>query len=545
MTTIKPYFNEGLNTARKIEISHESLARLRRWEVLLENQDNEYGGTLDPQDPAELKINDVSMLKGYIDDVLPSVDDPFAVYRNLLNVVGRDYGQDLANLFLTKEYRDENYDDIFDDALSTAGSEITYTSPSTGSILDYSFKRQFLLNGFQDLAKLVDADFYVDDLKALQLFLLSAASSSGVTLKAVAGASDNNVLSLKQIGEKVGFDLKNYIHLEAGDVNDHWTEMNASDWSNMGVPTETVTDDTSIFLAGKASIKTTIATAAAGRYHQLELSFPRYSYTSLDLSEPEQEGSYLVRHDLGSGGTWKWRPGLKDGKDNIIYYKDVANTDSIPQNKWREITFPLGDELDIGTDDKQWYWSAYIDPPFDWADIVSIRFHSISAASNNNRSFWTDGIKLPIPAISISEDATSQSTYRKRMIPLTRNDIKSQIQLDDLAASELAHRKDPTQKLNVVASFQSGCKYAGQTIVVNAPSSGISNITYRILGLHHVAAPGEDLLRGHDAITEFDLVKHETASVQPTDPLRFRLTNNPFWTTLQRLEGRIRNLERG
>jgi hypothetical protein len=127
------------------------------------------------------------------------------------------------------------------------------------------------------------------------------------------------------------------------------------------------------------------------------------------------------------------------------------------------------------------------------------------------------------------------------MIPLTRTDIKSQLQLNAIAESELAKRKDPTQKLKVTATFQPNCKYAGQTGVVNAPSSGINNVTYRILSLHHVAVPGTDLLRGYDAITEFELVKHEAAGV---DPLRLRLLSNPTWINIQRLDGRIKALER-
>jgi hypothetical protein len=536
----------------RIDIWRESLAGVGRCEINLDNKDKAYSGLFTPEDAIELKINDISMMKGYVDDVQTNVKDPAAVYRNLMRVMGRDYGQDLVNLFLTKKYLEvgsgpSKVDDIIADALSVSGAEITYTSPHTLPAKTYEFKKTYLLHGLQDLVKLVDADFYVDDSKALQLFLLLNAPSSGVTLKSVSGAADNNILSLEAIGERVGFDIRNYIHVEAGDVDDHWTEGNASDW----VPGSgcTISDDTTTFLAGKASLRVTRSTIGA---YALHLPTANVFHNPLDLSSiSEQDASVLIRTNLPAQQDRCCVITLTDADGHYISWADVSwGADA---DKWKEMKFSVGANCNImpftyTPSDKGWYFGSGCSA-FDWSRITDIHITNsawwqapLNPAGYN---YWIDALRLPVPARSIRGDSSSQGLYKKRMIPVTRTDVKSQLQLNAIAADELAKRKDPTQKITVTATFQSDCKYAGQTVVVNAPSSGITNITYRILSLHHVAAPREDLCRGFDAITEFELVKHETASVQPTDPLRFRLSANPMFVLHQRLEERVRHLEQG
>jgi len=555
-TSIAAYISSNLLTARKIDIWRESLAGIGRWEVLLENQGNTYGGTINPQDDVELKINDVSMMKGYVDDVLPEVNDSSAVYRNLMKVVGRDYGQDLANLIHTEKYANQNIKAIIMDVLSETGTEITNAVHDLYYYIykTYEFKNQYMLDGFRDLAKLGDGDFYVDDSKALHFFPFEVATSSGVTLKAVAGASDNNILVLKEIGEKVGFDIRNYILLDAGNVKDHWTEETASLWSAWGGCA--IADDDTHVISGKKSMK--LSRTETGEYGMsLYPTLVKVGYDSLDFSQTKDSGSILLYH-AGDFDVLDVRLRLKDGNDNIIdYYSSGDNGwEDIPSGRWRKLVFPLGPSCEIygnpaGIDNG---WFFVVGDDFDWSNVVEFGVHSFENFGTSY-TMWIDGLSMPIPAQQIAEDSgegSSQATYRKRMIPINRSDITSQNMLNALAPVELTHRKNPTQKLSLMATFQSGCKYAGQTVVVKAPSSGIgtaeTGVTYRILSLHHAAEPKVDISggRNHDAITEFDLVKHTTSpDVQPTDPLRFKLTRNPQWTYIQRLEERIRNLERG
>ena len=532
--------------ARRTDIFRESLAGIGRFDVELENQGNIYGGVFNSQDAVELKINNNSMMKGYVDDILPNVKDPAAVYRNLMQVLGRDYGQDLANLFITRDYGNTlTPPAIFQTSLIEAGSEIGWAaSPSSFSPIPYKFKRQYLLDGFTEIAKLVNADFYVDDSKILRLFLTADAPSyqgSGVTLRSVAGATNNNILSLDKIGEKVGVDIKNYIHIEAGDIDDHWTEMNASDFNGSG--TSSFVDDSSIFLAGCRSIKgTTLSQNPNVAY--MYLLFPMYNHSVLDFSVVgNADCKVLIRHNCSTNRILDLY--AKDDSGHTIYFR-TDDAGANPPNVWQGINFPMGDDVEIidGAEEGKWGASGG-SPNFTWKlTRIGVVLSGDAYTANN---FWIDGLKLSgITATAIADEGTPWGGHRKRMIPITRTDIKSQLQLDALATSELAHRKDPTQKLKITAIFQPNCKYAGQVVKVDAPSNGINSVNYRILGLHHIAEPRADLMRNHDAITEFDLVKH-TASpgVQSTDPLRFRLSDNPTRTYIQRLEARLRALERG
>lgn len=557
MTTIKPYFNAILHTARGINIWRESLAGIGRFEVLLENQGNEYGGTLDPQDPVELQINDIAMMKGYIDDVLPFVDESSAVYRNLMKIVGRDWGQPLASLFFSKEY-DSSYSlmEIISDICIRTDPVIEpyYIPGGVGPFLPYSAKNQFGIEALKDLAKLTNHDFWMTDelyygSPRLDVCPISNPPNSGVTLKAVAGASDNNILALKEIGEKVGFDIRNYIQVEAGDVEDHWTEENASDWTPY--TDNTLSDEliSGLFLVGNASIECYRSTTGGEHGMKMIFSVPKVGYSSIDL-KIGGDCHFYVRSNVPFGWN-RWRPRLVDGSGNVIeYYSfNVPNeTDEFPYDKWHKVKFTVGEDEEIQNVLTNQHWWFITGSSFNWSNVKELHLESL--AENQTGSYWTDGLKLPIPARAISESGASQTLYRKRMIPISRSDLKSQIQLQDVADVELSHRKDPTQRLNVTATFQSSCKYPGYTVLVKAPSSGIgtaeAGVTYRILSLHHFAEPREDKERGHDAITEFELVKHMASpGEQPIDPLRFRLSQNPFWTTIQRLEQRIRSLERG
>jgi hypothetical protein len=537
-SSIQIIINETSREARRIDIFRESLAGIGRFEVQLENQDNIYGGEFAPQDPVELKINNTSMMKGYVDDILPNVKDPAAVYRNLMRVLGRDYGQDLVNLFHTKKYLDTEVVDIIADALYQPPiyeSELGATWSENFPDISYEFKRQYLLDGFCDIAKLVDADFYVrDEDKLIKFFLLSAAPNSNVTLKSVAGAADNNILSIDEIGEQVGFDIRNYIQIEAGDTDDHWTEGNASDFtgSNCTVANETTP---TLFVRGKTSVRSTRTNTGAGLTY---LQFPKYNHDTIDLSEVAQTDctAWVRYHPNGSGFSRYCRMYAKDDAGNEIINQDSWT--GLDSDKWDKIDFKMGNEVDI-VDSGSLGWIYLTGSTFSW-NLTRLGVRHTPAAVGD--IFWLDGLKLGgITATAIADEGTPWGGHRKRMIPITRTDIKSQLQLDALAVSELAYRKDPTQKLKTTAIFQPNCKYAGQTVVVNAPSSGINNVTYRILGLHHSAEPRQNLSREFDAITEFDLVKYGTTGV---DPLRVKLSNNPIWVAAQRFGARLRSLEK-
>jgi hypothetical protein len=518
--------------ARRIDTWRESLNGIGRFEVLLDNAGSVLSN-LTPESVVVLGVNGSTLMTGYLDDVVPFVNtDPSAVYEETVKFVGRDYGQDLANLFLEKEYFNIRVDNIIDDALNSTGSEITFTSPSSLSQKDVSFKKDYLVDRFRDLVKKVDCDFYVDDSKAFKLFTLASPEASNVTLQSVAANPSNNILSLEGVGGLLGFDIRNYVYVYAGDVDDHWTEGNDLDFTAINC---TVFNDVAEYLAGQTSL-VGIASASDAAFM---LDFPCYDYDALDFSDVGSVDCHaLVRHNDGVDRTVFIL--LSDGL-NLIYYR----TDPLASSTWRKITFPMGPDNQINSTGIPIIdaWEG-TNSTFDWSTID--RLGITMDAVGNGSAMWFDGLYLNgVDARSVAENSTSQGLYRKRMIPIYRPDLKSQRQLDLCADDELAKRKFPLQSIRVLASGQTGLRYAGQTVTVNAPTSGVNSTLYRSLTIHHMAEPTVDLFKGNDFVTELDLVRHETASVQPTDPLRFKLYSEPVLTLYRRAEERIHALERG
>ncbi|GAI45298.1 unnamed protein product, partial [marine sediment metagenome] len=256
----------------------------------------------EPDEDVEIRIDGVLMMRGYVDDVVPFLA-PGGHYKNRIKVIGRDRGMDLAQLYLTRDYPIRRADDTVDVALLSVTSEIDYTSPSAAPVIDFEFNRTYLADGIRDICKLVDYDFYVDDIDpdgvgpfraTLHLFDVgNVGQHTAVNLTAVAGAATNNILKLEK-GEKIGADIKNYLEAHAGGLQDHWTDLNGTvplGWSGAAAAACTVTDELVIFLDGKGAIRAT-ATGATDLIADLDFAATRYEYTTLDMSE-RNDGSYL------------------------------------------------------------------------------------------------------------------------------------------------------------------------------------------------------------------------------------------------------------
>jgi len=672
----------------RLDLWRESQAGIGRFRVLLLNTGNKYGDKFQPQEYCEFKIDDVSLMKGYVDDVNPVVDDEAETHHELIEVAGRDYGQDLANLFLEKDYADKPVDDIFADALSSAGSEISYTSGSILPRRTFSFQRTFLIDGFRELAQSVDADFYVADDKVLHLFTLGAVGeASGVGLQSVAGDGGNNILRMR-LGYREGFTIKNHVHILSGAVNDHYTEGNGGDWvadKGYGVKEEisdcdsamdwsksvegdAVTVDPSIKKEGSASLRWTIYRAVAGN-HQLTynpptaINFTDKALLYLWLHSPNTGKTGYLRLVDGSGNYnqynltfnwfgWYWRrivisaydsqspthPNLSNidqiiinydqgtaesgtvyvhvdylfsatdscvdelsqvivGKGSIRSYAEegenrvyllfpkynydfldfsgitedrigcwvravtsdprgnfiLTDTDDneiisdstnsktpIAGGQWRFWECPVGAHVGIDGPDDEWDYS--VGTSFNW----KVKKIAVSVGGVNPcTDLILDGLKLPsnIRAKAIKQDAPSQTSYRKRMHAETRTDLASQKALEEYAETVLAKRRDPLQSLDITIAGNTGLKYAGQTLTVNAPSSGIENQVYRIVSLHHIFADGA-WKDGSRYITELKLIKHDVVGAQKSDPLRILLRSDPDTAMLEAIGRRLGYLER-
>ena len=523
--------------AKRIDIWHEG-GGIGRWELMLDNISGASQILSTNLVASVLGINGTVLMKGYVDDVLPEVKDESAIFSKYVKVTGRNYGRDLANLFLIYNYTAIKFDDLVDNALLIASSEITYTSPHTAPVIDLNFNKSFLQTGFVEAAQRLGYDFIVDNAKALTLWPLASAPSSGVLLKSVVGAADNNILLINP-ETKAGVDIRNYIRLDAGTLNDHYTEGNAIDFSHVNC---TVDDDSSVFIAGTSSIKATITSED---WAILYLQFPNYNHQDLDFSEIDESGTIYFVSDHSVG--------VDPNAPNVqIYLKDDAGNEITKKqhitaySSWQKIDFKIGIAAEIGSGSAIREWMFLTGSSFTWRiKRIGIRIFPDDWVSNNH--VWIDGLKLGgVDVWACAQDIPgSQATYGRRMIPINRTDVKSQVQLQAIADNELANRKDPIYKLNLTCTLQTGLLYAGYLVDVLAPTAyigyGSTPVVYRILSIHHAGEPGANLCKWHDAITELELILHDGGV--GADPTRFKLASSPQVAINTRYDSRLRVLE--
>jgi hypothetical protein len=130
------------NLIKRIDIFREN--GIGRWELTVDNTNDVTSLLSFGNEATVLGINNVSLMAGYLDDKNSDINDSTAVYNKNAKIVGRNYGRDLARLFITAKYADIKIDDLFEAALNLAGSEITYSSPSLGPRLKSEWKRTYL-----------------------------------------------------------------------------------------------------------------------------------------------------------------------------------------------------------------------------------------------------------------------------------------------------------------------------------------------------------------------------------------------------------------
>lgn len=529
----------------EVDIWQEDL-KVGRWQLIIKNIAHKWGDDIHQNDASELKINTESMLKGYVDDGV-SMLDPKGVYTNRKKINGRDYGRDLARIKHTNDFVDVKADNILDIILSEESSEISYTSPSTAPVMTMQRDRTFLIDWRKTMAKRVAYSSYVDMNKLMHFFTHGAAAEeSGVTLKSVATASDNNILQLLK-GDEIGFSIANRVELLAGDLHGHYTDGNAVDFTpGTGV---TITNDSTDKIMGTSSIKL----SGVGQYLPeawLDIyngGAGRYSYYSLNLSEP-MEAYYYLWHDVPTIGVYI-RPRLKDDAGNIIEFKRTGNligvtqkgkTEFLASNKKKKLQFPIGESEHniIKTEPTNNKWYYITGTSFNWSKVRAIGWRSAGGFPDGGYSVWIDALTIPtVDVIAKVSDAASEAAHGRSDYFDERPDIPSVIELMVEATRELAVRKDVLNNLKVTATFQSGSKYAGQSLEVWAPGHGIDNHTkYRIVKLHHRAGV-KPVWKKHKAITEYDLIKHTIVSgIQVIDLDRYDLAKDPTGAALSILQ---------
>jgi len=555
------------------DIWRDALNGIGRWQLILDNQGHWWGGAFTVDDNVTIRINGSLMMMGYVDDIFPYIDSK-GEYSEYIRVNGRDYGMDLAQLYITQEYVNIDAKLIVQNALGIAGSEITYAgAPPWPGPINYEFDRTLLADGFRDIAKVTDHDFFVEDnIVTRRLHFFDIATMDGgnehttVDLESVAGAATNNILRL-EIGENIGFDIKNTIEAHAGDLNDHWTDLNAVHWIS-GVATTAITDDLAFFVAPKGAIR--IAAGANNIYLYADLIFPRYGHTSLDMSEPGmgRYAAYPHYPSMAAATNKRTEIRLKDTANNWIQYYSATiwpainppfhtTANNVRVDDWRYIEFAYGNGTvirPVGTWQNETWQYVGAAVTFNWNLVDTIRLGADNMWLNDIND-WVVFDELKIPAIEVISTAVDGTPIGgTRMKEFYRPDIKNQVELDAYATDQLAKYQDPVQSVKITAIGQVDSNYAAQSLDVLAPSSGITpvapatHVPYRIFTLHHSVklSPLKNEIIGYDYITDYELIRHiqsDTSSDQLIAPTRVAITHSPTRALMRELRERGRSYD--
>lgn len=554
----------------QMDLWREALNGIGRWEVICDPKGMAWIGNPDfnPDRQVELRINTVLLMRGYLDDVQPFLDT-VGHHKPLWKFSGRDRGMDLAQHYVSGRWQNTAADAIIGNAANSLLRLITgvgateidrVTTGAAPGNIDYEADKTYLADAVRDIAQLINYDFYVEDTAFgananLNFFDVgNAAEFSGVQLRSISEDATNNILRL-EFGERMGFNIKNYVEVQAGSLEDHYTDLNANHWTGFGgdVPS----DDTNFYLNGKSGIR--ITNSAGGTIINGWLDFSagpggqRYTYASLDLSEPATGAVNIYIHYPGGVAIKKCRPRLIDvNNSRIEFYRAIWGaglgfvrcpncTENLLNDHWHRIEFPIGIETMIEAanragDTKGHWWQVSGPTPFDWSQVEIIEFTSIDNCGAGD-FFTIDGLTLPNVEVRAIASSVAEPPGR-RMVEYFRPDIKNQVELDDVAISELAKLETEKETLHIIAEGRVGSQYAAQSLEVCAPYFGIGTVAptydkYRILRLHHsvVLSSDESIIPGYTFLTEYELVKYQ----EPIDPDRVIMIRTPTMGLMRKL----------
>ena len=167
MTSISAILN-SVNVSpvvKRLDVWHEA-GGIGRWELKLDNL-TDVSQIIAPNHTATLGINGTTVMSGYVDDIIAENSDATAVSSRYTKVTGRNYGRDLACKFLIKKYAGVPLNDMVNDALQQAGSEITGVGglPAPIPLIDAEFNKTYLQNGFAEAFSKVGWDSTVTNNK--------------------------------------------------------------------------------------------------------------------------------------------------------------------------------------------------------------------------------------------------------------------------------------------------------------------------------------------------------------------------------------------
>lgn len=476
----------------EVELWRQTMEGVGRFKLLLHNDDNALLGVFAPQMVVQISPSAADLMLGYIDDIRPTVRDVDENYHErVLEITGRDYGQDLMNKVIDKTYPSQSAELVLEDILTTSGCELTLDHYGAFPTLPYRAKRKHVIDAVRDIITRIGYDCFPTIAKKLEVFE-PGNKTSGITLKSISGDVTNRILQIDRL-EAEGIDVYNYILLYGKKVDDGWTEGNAADWSiEVGMTASDITD-TAYIAKGAASLKFEKGTATVLR---CSLHFPKYNYAYLDANSLASATLSIMVYEhvtVAPAEVTVPKITLYDTNGDCIQYlsstRHIAHLDAIA-GKWGLISVPIGlavkiDPFSPTAQDKWTYCSGH--SAFNWL------INKIEIEQNELDLDWfiLDGLSVPWSMIATAQDATSQKLYGIRYWPEDRYDVESQIELQAIADQYLRIKKNPTDKLFVVCDGDAGLiagvwKWLpGYKVHLEATAEGV-HADYRLLDIHHI-----------------------------------------------------------
>lgn len=359
---------------------------------------------------------------------------------------------------------------------------------------------------------------YVDETKFLRMFPLGTLDSA-LLFKSIAEDPTNNITQILTHTEKDQTEMRNIIILMGPDVDDGWTELNASDFSGGGGSVEDYTGtDPTTPRAGVAAIK---VVNEPGNLPNCSLSFPKYWLPYLDFSKMSSKNiSFQLFHYSSVGLQLLNRTifALRDTDYNEIQYVwDESYWSYDPDNpndptKWLNKTVPVGYGTMIWDDDNKvnaWKYGSHSGTlTFNW------KINRLSWTSGYRdyplvacEWFLLDGLKIPQQMFAVNNQAGSAKT---KHFLINKPDIMTQIELQAFADQLAPKRKVVLERLAFNTLGSAGYKndawhwLPGAYATVNIPDEKINNGIYRFVSLHHILE--QELSTEWDHIVEVEMV---------------------------------------
>jgi len=470
----------------------------------MDNKAQTFNGLYDSHDAVYIKMAGVDIIKGYMDEFKHQITHRKDTWHHLFNVSGRDYSQDLSNLFLSKKWSSaEKADDILDDALARVVSEITYVSPGSASTIGgYRCHQQYLMDLFKTVLDRANMEAYVDTTKALQAFNIGA-NSSGLTLTYADLVGEP---SLEKTGMGLGIRNKVYGLGEniATTTADEYTEPIADpppDWTSGGTLSREVGG------VGNWLVRAWQdggPTASVYMEHDLD-------YAVQNTGEDENLVDTVICHFWIH--CWAYTPPADTADATDAYLQFREDSSNYFQYNFTEADISLAlTEFNLGLGrDNEANFTLGGSP--DWAGINKIRFYGTTTAKQEI-FVDVDGLNFKdVNYVGYSSDGTSRTAYRRRMELQQDAQLTSSTMTQDLTDSILEKKKDTLSHVTLTVNGNSCISggafklWPGYKVVLNFPLAGINTATYRIEKVELHCFPYQDISdHGHDFTAKLSCV---------------------------------------